>query len=155
MGSKEFTLDDFHSISLDKLDRFTCLNQCSTVLPQEGEVFSSDEDDDEDDDDDDDDSNNEDNDDDEKVFEDDEEGDLGNIIDAEKQDRKKQEKLKGRTESNDSVDEGTDSESHLHVQSLPFYSNISLTNSFIWHRLPSVNKHKSFLGIFPGHLAKL
>ena len=80
MGSKEFTLDDFHSISLDKLDRFTCLNQCSTVLPQEGEVFSSDEDDDEDDDDDDDDSNNEDNDDDEKVFEDDEEGDLGNII---------------------------------------------------------------------------
>ena len=53
MGSKEFTLDDFHSISLDKLDRFTCLNQCSTVLPQEGEVFSSDEDDDEDDDDDD------------------------------------------------------------------------------------------------------
>lgn len=50
-GSKEYTLDDFHSLSLDKLDRFTCLKE-SGVQIHEGDEESSEDDDDDDDDDD-------------------------------------------------------------------------------------------------------
>lgn len=49
-GSKEYTLDDFHSLALDKLDRYTCLKKSDVVIPTEGEEeSSSDEDDDNDD----------------------------------------------------------------------------------------------------------
>ncbi|KAF9049842.1 hypothetical protein BJ165DRAFT_1341529 [Panaeolus papilionaceus] len=59
-GSKEYTLDDFYSLHLDKLDRFMCLRKPEVVIP-DGEVESStdDEEDDDDDDDDDDDSDGE------------------------------------------------------------------------------------------------
>ncbi|KAF9530875.1 hypothetical protein CPB83DRAFT_787413 [Crepidotus variabilis] len=52
-GSREYTLDDFYSIQLDKLDRFVCLKKSDVVIP-EGEVesssSSSDDEEDEDDD---------------------------------------------------------------------------------------------------------
>lgn len=56
-GSREYTLDDFHSIQLDKLDKYTCLKH-SGITIAEGEESSSDEEDedgDEDDEDEDDD----------------------------------------------------------------------------------------------------
>lgn len=49
-GSKEYTLDDFYSIQLDKLERYTCLKHSGIVIPVEGDESSSDDDDDEDDD---------------------------------------------------------------------------------------------------------
>ncbi|KAG5653474.1 hypothetical protein H0H81_000243 [Sphagnurus paluster] len=52
-GSREYTLDDFYSLQLDKLDRYICLKQTDVVIA-EGDESSSDEDDDDDDDDDDD-----------------------------------------------------------------------------------------------------
>lgn len=54
MGPREYTLDDFYALSLDRLDRFTCLKPCGIALPQDGDILesSSDEDDDDDDDDD-------------------------------------------------------------------------------------------------------
>ncbi|KAF9261281.1 galactose oxidase [Marasmius fiardii PR-910] len=42
-GSREYTLDDFYSIQLDKMDRFTCLKE-SGVIIEEGEDESSDDD---------------------------------------------------------------------------------------------------------------
>ncbi|KAG2018767.1 hypothetical protein CC2G_008160 [Coprinopsis cinerea AmutBmut pab1-1] len=49
-GSKEYTLDDFYSLQLDKLDRFTCLKPLSFEIPAgEGESSSEDDDDDDDD----------------------------------------------------------------------------------------------------------
>ncbi|THU86834.1 hypothetical protein K435DRAFT_970138 [Dendrothele bispora CBS 962.96] len=53
-GSREYTLDDFYSIQLDKMDRFVCLKESGIIIP-DGDVESSSDDDDEDDDDDDDD----------------------------------------------------------------------------------------------------
>ena len=62
MGPKEYTLDDFYALPLDKLDRYVCLKPCGIELPREGDVLesSSDEDDDEEDDDEDDSSDEED-----------------------------------------------------------------------------------------------
>ena len=54
-GSREYTLDDFYSLQLDKMDRFICLKASDVVVPTAGEEessSSSDEDDDEDSDDD-------------------------------------------------------------------------------------------------------
>jgi len=51
-GSREYTLDDFYSLQLDKMERYVCLKKSDVVIP-EGEVESSSDDDDEDDDDDD------------------------------------------------------------------------------------------------------
>ncbi|KAF9449625.1 galactose oxidase [Macrolepiota fuliginosa MF-IS2] len=48
-GSKEYTLDDFHSLQLDKLERYTCLKDSAILIPDGEEESSSDEDDDEDD----------------------------------------------------------------------------------------------------------
>lgn len=45
-GSREYTLDDFYSIQLDKLERYTCLKHSGIVIPAEGDESSSDEDDD-------------------------------------------------------------------------------------------------------------
>ncbi|KAG7097966.1 hypothetical protein E1B28_005276 [Marasmius oreades] len=53
-GSREYTLDDFYSIQLDKMDKFTCLKESGVVI-EEGDDESSDDDDEEDGDDDDDD----------------------------------------------------------------------------------------------------
>lgn len=46
-GSREYTLDDFYSIQLDKLERYTCLKHSGIVIPAEGDESSSDDDDDE------------------------------------------------------------------------------------------------------------
>lgn len=61
-GSREYTLDDFHSLALDKMDRYVCLKKSDVVIP-EGEIESSSDDDDEDDDEDDNDAEYEDDDD--------------------------------------------------------------------------------------------
>jgi len=50
-GSREYTLDDFHSLQLDKLDRYVCLKHSGVVISEGDEESSSDEDDDDDDDD--------------------------------------------------------------------------------------------------------
>ncbi|KAI9062066.1 galactose oxidase [Trametes sanguinea] len=50
-GSREYTLDDFYSLQLDKLDRYVCLKASEIDISQGGEESSSDEDDDDDDDD--------------------------------------------------------------------------------------------------------
>ncbi|KAI0641395.1 hypothetical protein C8Q79DRAFT_307877 [Trametes meyenii] len=49
-GSREYTLDDFHTLQLDKLDRYTCLKASEVVIAEGEEASSSDDDDDEDDD---------------------------------------------------------------------------------------------------------
>ena len=53
-GTKEYTLDDFYALQLDKMDRYTCLKKSDVVIPEEWEEESSEEDDEEEDDDDDD-----------------------------------------------------------------------------------------------------
>jgi len=45
-GPKEYTLDDFYSLQLDKLDRFTCLKESDISIPVGEEESSSDEEDD-------------------------------------------------------------------------------------------------------------
>ncbi|KAI0330708.1 galactose oxidase [Cubamyces sp. BRFM 1775] len=52
-GSREYTLDDFYSLQLDKLDRYVCLKASEIVIAEGDEESSSDEDDDDSDDDDD------------------------------------------------------------------------------------------------------
>ncbi|OCB83973.1 galactose oxidase [Sanghuangporus baumii] len=49
IGPKEFTLDDFYFLSLDKLDRYVCIKLCEIDLPKEGEIIESSSDDEEDD----------------------------------------------------------------------------------------------------------
>lgn len=49
-GSREYTLDDFYSLPLDKLDRYICLKQSDVVVPRDGEIESSSDEDDEDED---------------------------------------------------------------------------------------------------------
>ncbi|KAG6915440.1 hypothetical protein DXG01_011470 [Tephrocybe rancida] len=58
-GSREYTLDDFHSLQLDKMERYVCLKE-SGVTIAEGDESSSDDDDDDDDDDADDDADDDD-----------------------------------------------------------------------------------------------
>ncbi|EIW54679.1 galactose oxidase [Trametes versicolor FP-101664 SS1] len=53
-GPREYTLDDFYSLQLDKLDRYTCLKASEITIAEGDEESSSDEDDEDDDDDDDD-----------------------------------------------------------------------------------------------------
>ncbi|EIM88870.1 galactose oxidase [Stereum hirsutum FP-91666 SS1] len=48
-GSREYTLDDFYTLQLDKLDRYVCLKESAVLIPPEGEEVSSSGDDDEDD----------------------------------------------------------------------------------------------------------
>jgi hypothetical protein len=50
-GSREYTLDDFYSIQLDKLDKCTCLKESAVIVPDVAEESSSSDDDDDDDDD--------------------------------------------------------------------------------------------------------
>lgn len=50
-GSREYTLDDFYALQLDKLDRYICLKKSDVIIPEGEEESSSDEDNDEDDDD--------------------------------------------------------------------------------------------------------
>jgi hypothetical protein len=50
-GSREFTLDDFYSLALDKMDRYVCLKKSDVIVPLDGDdVSSSSEEDDDDDD---------------------------------------------------------------------------------------------------------
>lgn len=71
-GSREYTLDDFYSLQLDKMERYVCLKE-SGVLIAEGDESSSEDDDDDDDDDEDDDDDDQDDDEDEDNEEDGEE----------------------------------------------------------------------------------
>ena len=48
-GSREYTLDDFYALQLDKLERYQCLKKSDVVIP-EGEVESSSDEDESDDD---------------------------------------------------------------------------------------------------------
>ena len=49
-GSREFTLDDFYSLALDKMDRYVCLKKSDVIVPLDGDdVSSSSEDDDDND----------------------------------------------------------------------------------------------------------
>ncbi|PPQ95943.1 hypothetical protein CVT26_016109 [Gymnopilus dilepis] len=45
-GSREYTLDDFYSLQLDKMDRYVCLKKSDVVIPEGDAESSSDEDDD-------------------------------------------------------------------------------------------------------------
>jgi hypothetical protein len=67
-GSREYTLDDFYSLALDKLDRFICLKPCDVQFAEDDD--SSDDDDEDDEDDEDEDDENEDDEDDEDEDED-------------------------------------------------------------------------------------
>jgi len=53
-GSREYTLDDFYSIQLDKMDRFVCLKKNEITIAGEEESSSSDDEEDSEDDEDDD-----------------------------------------------------------------------------------------------------
>jgi len=60
-GSREYTLDDFYSLALDKMDRYVCLKKSDVIVPLEGDdVSSSSEEDDDDGDDSDEDEEDED-----------------------------------------------------------------------------------------------
>jgi hypothetical protein len=50
-GAREYTLDDFYSVQLDKLDKVICLKE-SGIMPEEGVNDESDDDEDDEDDDD-------------------------------------------------------------------------------------------------------
>ncbi|KAJ7449795.1 galactose oxidase [Mycena latifolia] len=52
-GKREYTLDDFYSIQLDKMDRYTCLKESGIVIADDDDSSSSEDDDDDDDEDDD------------------------------------------------------------------------------------------------------
>jgi hypothetical protein len=49
-GKREYTLDDFYSIQLDKMDRYTCLKESGIVIAEEDESSSSEDDDSDEDD---------------------------------------------------------------------------------------------------------
>jgi hypothetical protein len=46
-GSREYTLDDFYALALDKMDRYVCMKKSDIVVPEgDDESSSSEEDDD-------------------------------------------------------------------------------------------------------------
>ncbi|KAB5594262.1 Galactose oxidase [Ceratobasidium theobromae] len=49
-GSREYTLDDFYSLALDKLDRFVCLKPCDVQFAENDDSSEDDDDDDDEDD---------------------------------------------------------------------------------------------------------
>lgn len=51
-GSREYTLDDFYALQLDKMDRYVCLKESGVVVPTTGDLESSDDEDEDDEDDD-------------------------------------------------------------------------------------------------------
>jgi hypothetical protein len=60
-GSREYTLDDFYSLALDKMERYVCLKKSDVIVSPDGDdVSSSSEEEEEDDDDDDGDDSDED-----------------------------------------------------------------------------------------------
>jgi hypothetical protein len=48
-GSREYILDDFYAIALDKMDRYTCLKKSDVAISLEGDDESSSSDDDDED----------------------------------------------------------------------------------------------------------
>lgn len=40
-GSREYTLDDFYSLALDKMERYVCLKKSDVIIPSEGDDVSS------------------------------------------------------------------------------------------------------------------
>ncbi|CAA7268695.1 unnamed protein product [Cyclocybe aegerita] len=75
-GSREYTMDDFYSLQLDKLDRYVCLKKSEVVIP-EGEIESSSDEEEDDDDD-----SDEDEDDTEDGGDQDEDGDGVTLVDV-------------------------------------------------------------------------
>ena len=65
-GSREYTLDDFYALQLDKLDKYLCLKESDVVIPDGDVESSSDDDDGDEDDEDSDDSDDSDDDEDEE-----------------------------------------------------------------------------------------
>ena len=47
-GSREYTLDDFYALALDKMDRYLCLKESAVLVPPPGEESSSSDDEDSD-----------------------------------------------------------------------------------------------------------
>lgn len=47
-GSREYTLDDFYALALDKMDRYFCLKESAVLVPPSGEESSSSDDEDSD-----------------------------------------------------------------------------------------------------------
>jgi hypothetical protein len=45
-GSREYTLDDFYALALDKMDRYVCLKKSDIIIPEGDEESSSSEEDD-------------------------------------------------------------------------------------------------------------
>src|ERR1700761_5306349 len=45
-GSREYTLDDFYSLALDKMDRYVCLKKSDVIIPEGDDESSSSEEDD-------------------------------------------------------------------------------------------------------------
>ncbi|KAJ6596878.1 galactose oxidase [Mycena vulgaris] len=54
-GKREYTLDDFYSIQLDKMERYTCLKESGIIIAEDDDSSSSEDDDEDDEDDEDDD----------------------------------------------------------------------------------------------------
>ncbi|KAJ3503550.1 hypothetical protein NLJ89_g8380 [Agrocybe chaxingu] len=73
-GSREYTMDDFYSLQLDKMDRYVCLKKSEVIIP-EGDVESSSDEEDDDDSDEDDTEDGEDED-------EDEDGDGATLVDG-------------------------------------------------------------------------
>ncbi len=45
-GSREYTLDDFYALALDKMDRYVCLKKSDIIITEGDDESSSDEEDD-------------------------------------------------------------------------------------------------------------
>lgn len=83
-GSREYTLDDFHSLALDKMDRYVCLKKSDVIVPSEGDDVSS--------------SGEEDDDDGDDSDEDEEDGDGGELSGEEEAPEIKEEEEEAMTE---------------------------------------------------------
>ncbi|KAG5641320.1 hypothetical protein DXG03_005489 [Asterophora parasitica] len=77
-GSREYTLDDFYSLHLDKMDCYVCLKESGVVIAEADESSSSDDDDGDDEDNEDDDDDDED--DDKETADREEDGDGGEAL---------------------------------------------------------------------------
>lgn len=91
-GSREYTLDDFYSIQLEKLERYTCLKHSGIIIPAEGDESSSDEDD--------------------EGGESDEDGDSDNETRVEKDDERLNFEKLDENQQDEEVDEPVDEQHH-------------------------------------------
>ena len=104
-GAREYTLDDFYSLQLDKLDRYTCLKESGVVISAEGDDESSDEDDDDDEEGDDDEDDDE------------EEGDEGDDAEVEVEEKAAGKRNKSKGKGKPEVQEEPEEEAQVEVDS--------------------------------------